>query len=90
MSLFLADQTSIAVSAAIHPPLPPTNLYFMAISRINEVKQGPFHEHSSQLHSIAVGVASWNKVNSGLFKMYEVRDHRSLQLKTISKQRALG
>jgi len=67
----LRDQTRIAVSAAIHLPLSPTNLYFMAISRINEVKQGPFHEHSSQLHSIAVGVASWNKVNSGLFKMYE-------------------
>lgn len=66
------DQTEIAVNAILHPPLPPTNLYFMSIMRIHEVKHGPFHEHSSQLYSIAVGVASWSKVNSGLFKMYEV------------------
>ncbi|KAF8799054.1 Phosphotyrosyl phosphatase activator [Phlegmacium glaucopus] len=67
----LRDQTEIAVSAIIHPPLPPTNLYFMAIMRILDVKSGPFYEHSSQLHSIAVGVPNWGKVNSGLFKMYE-------------------
>ncbi|KAF9818759.1 hypothetical protein IEO21_02539 [Rhodonia placenta] len=67
----LRDQTEIPVSAILHPPLPLTNLYFMSIMRIHEVKHGPFHEHSSQLHSIAVGVASWAKVNSGLFKMYE-------------------
>ncbi|KAH9948579.1 Phosphotyrosyl phosphatase activator [Amylocystis lapponica] len=53
------------------PPLPATNLYFMSIMRIHQVKHGPFHEHSSQLYSIATGVASWTKVNSGLFKMYE-------------------
>jgi len=67
----LRDQTQIPVSAVLHPPLPPTNLYFMSIMRIHEVKHGPFHEHSSQLHSIAVGVPNWAKVNSGLFKMYE-------------------
>ncbi|KAJ4467737.1 hypothetical protein C8J55DRAFT_525722 [Lentinula edodes] len=67
----LQDQTKIPVSAVLHPPLPPTNLYFMSIMRIHEVKQGPFHEHSSQLHSIALGVPNWGKVNSGLFKMYE-------------------
>jgi serine/threonine-protein phosphatase 2A activator len=44
----------------------------MSIMRIHQVKHGPFHEHSSQLHSIAVGVPNWGKVNSGLFKMYEV------------------
>ncbi|KZT06068.1 PTPA-domain-containing protein [Laetiporus sulphureus 93-53] len=67
----LRDQTEIPVSAVLRSPLPATNLYFMQIMRIHEVKHGPFHEHSSQLHSIAVGVASWAKVNSGLFKMYE-------------------
>jgi len=41
--------------------------------RIHQVKRGPFHEHSSQLYAIATGVATWRKVNSGLFKMYEVR-----------------
>ncbi|KAK1219461.1 Serine/threonine-protein phosphatase 2A activator 1 [Marasmius sp. AFHP31] len=67
----LRDQQSIPVSAVLRTPLPPTNLYFMSIMRIHEVKKGPFHEHSSQLHSIAVGVPNWGKVNSGLFKMYE-------------------
>ncbi|KAH9917275.1 Phosphotyrosyl phosphatase activator [Fomitopsis serialis] len=67
----LRDQTEIPVNAILHPPLPPANLYFMSIMRIHEVKHGPFHEHSSQLYSIAVGVLSWFKVNSGLFKMYE-------------------
>ncbi|KAJ7887574.1 PTPA-domain-containing protein [Mycena olivaceomarginata] len=67
----LRDQTDIPVSAVLHPPLPATNLYFMSITRIHQVKHGPFHEHSSQLHSIATGVPNWAKVNSGLFKMYE-------------------
>ncbi|PPQ83972.1 hypothetical protein CVT25_000518 [Psilocybe cyanescens] len=67
----LRDQTEIPVSAILHPPLPTTNLYFMSIMRIHDVKYGPFHEHSSQLHSIAAGVPNWGKVNSGLFKMFE-------------------
>ncbi|KAF9554569.1 Phosphotyrosyl phosphatase activator [Agrocybe pediades] len=67
----LRDQTEIPVSSVLHPPLPPTNLYFMAIMRIHDVKIGPFFEHSSQLYSIASGVPNWGKVNSGLFKMYE-------------------
>ncbi|KAJ4466241.1 hypothetical protein J3R30DRAFT_3311198 [Lentinula aciculospora] len=67
----LQGQSKIPVTAVLHPPLPPTNLYFMSIMRIHEVKHGPFHEHSSQLHSIAIGVPNWGKVNSGLFKMYE-------------------
>ncbi|KAK0472014.1 hypothetical protein IW261DRAFT_822267 [Armillaria novae-zelandiae] len=67
----LRDQTEIPVSAVLHPPLPPTNLYFMSIMRILDVKRGPFHEHSSQLYSIAQSVPNWGKVNMGLFKMYE-------------------
>lgn len=66
------DQMKVPVLSVLHPPLPPTNLYFMAIMRIFDVKYGPFHEHSYQLHSIASGVPNWSKVNSGLFKMYEV------------------
>ncbi len=61
------------MNAILQPPLPPTNLYFMSIMRILEVKSGPFHEHSSQLYSIATGVQHWSKVHTGLFKMYEVR-----------------
>ncbi|KAF9034493.1 Phosphotyrosyl phosphatase activator [Hymenopellis radicata] len=67
----LRDQTAIPVNAVLKAPLQKTNLYFMAIERIREVKRGPFHEHSSQLYSIAVGVPNWGKVNKGLFKMYE-------------------
>jgi serine/threonine-protein phosphatase 2A activator len=70
----LLDQTDIPVNAVLQKPLPETNLYFLSISRIHEVKHGPFHEHSSSLHSIAVGVPNWGKVHSGLFKMYEVSD----------------
>lgn len=73
MKLYVAaDQSEIPPSAILESPLPATNLYFLSISRIREVKHGPFHEHSSQLHSIAVGVPNWAKVNKGLFLMYEV------------------
>ena len=72
------DQKEIPVTAVLRPPLPPTNLYFMSIMRIHEVKSGPFHEHSSQLYSIATGVQYWSKVHTGLFKMYEVCDSSEL------------
>ncbi|CAL1715873.1 unnamed protein product [Somion occarium] len=64
-------ESDISVTTILRRPLPPTNLYFLSISRIHEVKTGPFHEHSSQLYNIATGVPRWAKVNSGLFKMYE-------------------
>lgn len=69
----LRDQKEVSVNAVLQNPLPQSNLYFIAIMRIHEVKHGPFHEHSAQLHSIATAVPNWGKVNSGLFKMYEVR-----------------
>jgi len=46
------------------------NLFFEAIQFINETKTGPFYEHSNQLYNISA-VPTWEKVNSGLFKMYE-------------------
>ncbi|GFO49602.1 serine/threonine-protein phosphatase 2a activator [Plakobranchus ocellatus] len=45
-------------------------LFLAAIKYINQVKTGPFAEHSNQLWGIS-GVASWHKVNSGLVKMYK-------------------
>uniref|UniRef100_A0A1I7WQX8 Serine/threonine-protein phosphatase 2A activator n=1 Tax=Heterorhabditis bacteriophora TaxID=37862 RepID=A0A1I7WQX8_HETBA len=39
-------------------------------SFISHTKTGPFHEHSNQLWNISA-VPSWEKVNSGMFKMYE-------------------
>ncbi|CAE1267361.1 PPP2R4 [Acanthosepion pharaonis] len=44
-------------------------IFLACIKYINQVKTGPFHEHSNQLWNIA-GVPNWNKVNSGLIKMY--------------------
>lgn len=84
LRLYCADQAETPVSSVLDPALPPTNLYFMQITRIHEFKQGPFHEHSSQLYSIAVGVPNWGKVNSGLFKMYQVCAHSSLTATTVT------
>lgn len=46
------------------------NFYSLSLRRILEMKSGPFYEHSSQLYSIS-GVPRWEKVLSGLGKMYE-------------------
>jgi len=46
------------------------NLFFEAIQFINDNKTGPFYEHSNQLYNIS-GVPNWDKINSGMFKMYE-------------------
>ncbi|KAI6190928.1 Serine/threonine-protein phosphatase 2A activator [Aphelenchoides bicaudatus] len=46
------------------------NLFFEAIQFINDNKTGPFYEHSNQLYNIS-GVPNWEKINSGMFKMYE-------------------
>lgn len=67
----LREQAEFPVSAILRLPLPQDNLYCMCITRIHQVKHGPFHEHSSQLYAIATGVPNWTKVNSGLLKMYE-------------------
>ncbi|KAK2956134.1 putative Serine/threonine-protein phosphatase 2A activator [Blattamonas nauphoetae] len=44
-------------------------LYHDAISYIYTVKSGPFYEHSPVLYSVS-GVGRWEKVNTGMFKMY--------------------
>uniref|UniRef100_A0A915DKT7 Serine/threonine-protein phosphatase 2A activator n=1 Tax=Ditylenchus dipsaci TaxID=166011 RepID=A0A915DKT7_9BILA len=46
------------------------NLFFSAIQFINETKTGPFYEHSNQLYNISA-VQTWEKINEGMFKMYE-------------------
>lgn len=45
-------------------------LFLGCIQFINRVKTGVFAEHSNQLWNIS-GVHNWNKVNSGLIKMYK-------------------
>lgn len=46
-------------------------LYLSCISFIKKVKKGLFAEHSPMLDDIS-GVPNWNKVNSGLLKMYKI------------------
>ncbi|XP_052790746.1 serine/threonine-protein phosphatase 2A activator-like [Mya arenaria] len=45
-------------------------VFLSCIKYINEVKTGPFAEHSNQLWNISA-VPHWEKVNSGLVKMYK-------------------
>lgn len=44
-------------------------MFLECIRFINQVKTGPFHEHSNQLWNIS-GVPAWDKINKGLIKMY--------------------
>ncbi|KAM0786358.1 hypothetical protein ACM66B_001829 [Microbotryomycetes sp. NB124-2] len=45
-------------------------LFLSSILHVNELKSGPFAEHSPLMHNIATTVPSWSKVSTGLFKMY--------------------
>lgn len=45
-------------------------MFFGCIQYINQVKTGPFAEHSNQLWNIS-DVPTWSKVNQGLIKMYK-------------------
>jgi len=45
-------------------------LYFKAIQFIYEMKSGTFGEHSPILRSIT-SVPTWQKINQGMFKMYD-------------------
>ncbi|XP_078381333.1 serine/threonine-protein phosphatase 2A activator-like [Oculina patagonica] len=46
-------------------------MFFDCIKFINKMKSGPFAEHSNVLWGIS-SVKMWDKVNSGLIKMYKV------------------
>lgn len=46
-------------------------MFLNCIEYINQVKKGPFAEHSNQLWSIS-GVSGWTKINAGLIRMYKV------------------
>lgn len=45
-------------------------MYLGMIKFINEVKTGPFHEHSQILDSIA-NTIHWDKITLGMMKMYK-------------------
>ncbi|KFA67921.1 hypothetical protein S40285_05951 [Stachybotrys chlorohalonatus IBT 40285] len=46
------------------------NMYFSAIGFINDVKKGPFWEHSSILFNISGIRDGWGKINKGMIKMF--------------------
>lgn len=47
-----------------------TNMYFSAIGFINDVKKGPFWEHSPILFDISGIKDGWGKINKGMIKMF--------------------
>ncbi|PVH84199.1 serine/threonine-protein phosphatase-like protein 2A activator 1 [Cadophora sp. DSE1049] len=46
------------------------NMYFSAVGFINDVKTGPFWEHSPILFDISGVRSGWAKINKGMIKMY--------------------
>ncbi|CAK7270264.1 Serine/threonine-protein phosphatase 2A activator 1 [Sporothrix epigloea] len=46
------------------------NLYFSAIGFINDVKTGPFWEHSPILFDVSGIKDGWGKINKGMIKMF--------------------
>ncbi|KAF4122090.1 hypothetical protein GMORB2_7683 [Geosmithia morbida] len=47
-----------------------SNMYFSAIGFINDVKKGPFWEHSPILFDISGIRDGWGKINKGMVKMF--------------------
>ena len=47
-----------------------SNMYFAAIGFINDVKTGPFWEHSPILFDISGIKDGWGKINKGMIKMF--------------------
>ena len=47
-----------------------SNMYFSAVGFINDVKKGPFWEHSPLLFDISGIKDGWGKVNKGMIKMF--------------------
>ena len=47
-----------------------TNMYFSAIGFINDVKKGPFWEHSPVLYNVSGIKDGWGKINKGMIKMF--------------------
>ncbi|KAK3342497.1 Phosphotyrosyl phosphate activator protein-domain-containing protein [Neurospora tetraspora] len=46
------------------------NMYFSAIGFINDVKKGPFWEHSPILFDVSGIKDGWGKINKGMIKMF--------------------
>lgn len=65
-----APKTGDITKAAVVDDYRQTNLYFSAIGFINDIKKGPFWEHSPMLFDISGVKDGWGKINKGMIKMY--------------------
>ncbi|KAK0629012.1 Phosphotyrosyl phosphatase activator, partial [Bombardia bombarda] len=69
-SLAGASKPSDVVKAAAVESRRADNMYFSAIGFINDVKKGPFWEHSPILFDISGIKDGWGKINKGMIKMF--------------------
>ncbi|KAJ4416226.1 Serine/threonine-protein phosphatase 2A activator 1 [Gnomoniopsis sp. IMI 355080] len=65
-----APKPSDVVKADAVERLREVNMYFSAIGFINDVKKGPFWEHSPVLYDISGIKDGWGKINKGMIKMF--------------------
>lgn len=65
-----APKPSDVTKANVVEDLRHTNMYFSAIGFINDVKKGPFWEHSPILFDISGIRDGWGKINKGMIKMF--------------------
>ncbi|SCV70433.1 BQ2448_1827 [Microbotryum intermedium] len=63
--------SSILTPSTIEPEAS-SYIFLSSILHVNQLKRGPFAEHSPMLHTIASTVPNWGKVGQGLLKMYKV------------------
>ncbi|KAL6802466.1 Phosphotyrosyl phosphatase activator [Trichoderma sp. SZMC 28012] len=65
-----APKPSDVTNPGIVEDLRQTNMYFSAVAFINDVKKGPFWEHSPMLFDISGIKDGWGKINKGMIKMF--------------------
>lgn len=69
-SLFRAPKPAQVVKPEYVEQERKRNMYFSAIGFINDVKKGPFWEHSPILFDISGIKDGWGKINKGMIKMF--------------------
>ncbi|TIC95651.1 Serine/threonine-protein phosphatase 2A activator 1 [Colletotrichum higginsianum] len=65
-----APKTGDIVKAAVVDAQRSENMYFAAVGFINDVKKGPFWEHSPILFDVSGVKDGWGKINKGMLKMF--------------------
>ncbi|KAM0244471.1 hypothetical protein ACHAQJ_010757 [Trichoderma viride] len=65
-----APKPSDVTNPSIVENMRQANMYFSAVAFINDVKKGPFWEHSPMLFDISGIRDGWGKINKGMIKMF--------------------